>query len=82
MYSNRLDFVVELMWLHSSYWTNEAVLFKKRSTFEPYGGLLAIWRKECWQEQCSHCGSRINYKKYGWTIRDDKLMGLNCCNRF
>jgi ferritin len=38
---------------------------------------LAKWRNEGWQEQCSHCRSLINY---GWTIRDDKLIGLKCCN--
>ncbi|KKI91826.1 hypothetical protein WQ54_12715 [Bacillus sp. SA1-12] len=43
-------------------------------------GVLARWRKEGWQEQCSHCRRKINYKKYGWTIRDDKLIGLNCCD--
>ena len=42
--------------------------------------VLAIWRKEGWLEQCSQCGNKIKYKKYGWIIRDDKLIGLNCCN--
>ncbi|MEH7886951.1 hypothetical protein V7654_21855 [Bacillus sp. JJ1609] len=43
--------------------------------------ILAKWRKEGWQDECNLCRSRINYKEYGCTIRDDKLIGVNCCNR-
>jgi hypothetical protein len=42
--------------------------------------VLAKWRNEGWQHQCSHCKSIIDYKNYGWTIRYDKLIGLKCCD--
>ena len=41
--------------------------------------VLAKWRKEGWPEQCTKCGNKINYKKGGWIIHDDKLIRLNCC---
>lgn len=42
---------------------------------------LAKWRKDGWPKQCSRCGAEIDYKKFGWTIKDDKLVGLYCCSK-
>ena len=42
-------------------------------------GKLADWRKNGWPKICCKCGSGIEYKKYGWVIKDNHLKGLNCC---
>ncbi|GIQ71121.1 hypothetical protein DUZ99_19900 [Xylanibacillus composti] len=42
-------------------------------------GVLAEWRQSGWPGSCSQCGTEIDYKKYGWTIKNNQLKGLNCC---
>jgi hypothetical protein len=42
---------------------------------------LAGWRKDAGKSNVTS-GSKIDYKKFGWTIRNDKLIGLNCCDGF
>ena len=39
---------------------------------------LANWRKNGWPQKCYNCGSEIDYKKYGWRIKENKLKCLNC----
>jgi hypothetical protein len=40
---------------------------------------LAKWRKNGWPDSCSKCGTPIDYKEYGWTIKDNQIKGLTCC---
>lgn len=40
---------------------------------------LAKWRDNGWPKYCARCGAKIDYKQYGWTIKENQLIGLNCC---
>ncbi|MHA6260700.1 hypothetical protein ACXYMX_12515 [Sporosarcina sp. CAU 1771] len=39
--------------------------------------IIAKWRKEGWPKFCNLCRKDINHKKYGWTIKNDKLVCLD-----
>lgn len=42
--------------------------------------VLAQWRKEGWPTKCKNCGKKIDYKKFGWKIKENHLTCI-CCNR-
>ena len=39
-------------------------------------GIIEKWRKEGWPEVCHRCDKKMNFKQYGWTIINDKLVCL------
>ena len=39
---------------------------------------IVRWRYKGWPIACEHCGKPINYQKYYWIVREDKLKCLHC----
>lgn len=42
--------------------------------------VIAKWRVDGWPRKCSVCKREIDYRKYGWTIKSDKLCHVICSN--
>lgn len=40
--------------------------------------VLAEWHQKGWPDVCSYCGKTLDYKKYGWIIENNQIVGLNC----
>ena len=39
---------------------------------------LANWRRDGWPTKCGNCSKQINYKNYGWMIKNEKLVCIDC----
>lgn len=40
--------------------------------------VLAQWRKKGWPTSCENCCIEIDYKNFGWKIKDNKLICIKC----
>jgi hypothetical protein len=40
--------------------------------------ILAEWRKKGWPTKCNFCGKEVDYKKFNWFIKNNKLMCMDC----
>jgi len=41
--------------------------------------VLGEWRRSGWPQKCNSCGTYINYKEDSWIIKNNKLIGIDCC---
>lgn len=42
--------------------------------------VIAKWRYEGWPNHCGKCGAEFDYRNFGWIVKDDELIVLNCCD--
>lgn len=40
--------------------------------------VIADWRRNGWPKKCGNCNKSIDYTKYGWFIKANKLKCLKC----
>ncbi len=40
--------------------------------------VLAMWRKNGWPTYCNKCKSELNYKDFGWLIKNNSLCHIFC----